>query len=99
MKMKSVLGIRLASIVSFLVLWEAVGRSGLFLPQVLPPASEVFVELIGLFNSSYYPTAYEAVLVLNPVMITPALPSLILGQWMQVSAAFFFFFWAITLAE
>lgn len=51
--MKSTFGIRLASILIFLGLWEVVGRSGLVLPQVLPPASEVLVELFGLFNSSY----------------------------------------------
>lgn len=51
--MKSVFAIRLVTIFICLVVWEAVGRSGLVLTEVMPPASEVFVELIGLFNSSY----------------------------------------------
>lgn len=64
--MNKVLAIRLGTIVLFLAVWELVGRGGFVAGEVLPPASEVFARLIGLFGSDYlaadaYASVYEIV--------------------------------------
>lgn len=56
--------IRLGTIVVFLAVWELVSRSGLVQEQILPPASEVFAQLIGLLGSDnlaadVYASLYE----------------------------------------
>jgi ABC-type nitrate/sulfonate/bicarbonate transport system permease component len=64
--MNRILAIRLGTVVLFLVIWELVARSGLVLREILPPASEVFAQLIGLLDSTYlvfdvYVSVYEIV--------------------------------------
>jgi ABC-type nitrate/sulfonate/bicarbonate transport system permease component len=64
--MNRILAIRLGTVVLFLAVWELVARSGLVLREILPPTSEVFAQLIGLFGSNYlvfdvYVSVYEIV--------------------------------------
>jgi ABC-type nitrate/sulfonate/bicarbonate transport system permease component len=53
MSMNRIFTLRLGTIVLFLAIWELVGRSGLVQGEVLPPASEVFAQLIGVLGSDY----------------------------------------------
>lgn len=44
--------IQLATVAAFLGVWEAIGRSGLFAHNVLPPMSDVVSRLFGMLGSS-----------------------------------------------
>lgn len=45
---------RLAGLVVFLLIWEAVGRSGVVAGKVLPPASVVLTRFVGLFTDARF---------------------------------------------
>lgn len=64
--MNKILAIRLGTVALFLAVWELVARSGVVSGRILPPASEVFAQLIGLFGTDtlaldVYVSAYEIV--------------------------------------